>query len=97
VVTLLEPAADTSWKVARKRNQRISLELMLTPMTMGSVTYRQDQTKILNQCARLIDSGKLKICLDRTFPLEQASQAHRLLGQGSMLGKIALEIGQSAS
>ncbi|WP_071517941.1 zinc-dependent alcohol dehydrogenase family protein [Geitlerinema sp. PCC 9228] len=96
VVTLLEPAADTSWKVARKRNQRLSLELMLTPMTLDSATLRQDQTKILNQCARLIDAGKLKICLNHTFPLEQASQAHRLLGQGSMLGKIALEIGQSA-
>lgn len=90
IVTILSPGADTDWKVARNRNLRISLELMLTPMLEGLVDAQQAQAKILQQCARLIDTGKLKIQLTQTFPLAEAAQAHRLLESGSMLGKIAL-------
>lgn len=92
VVTILEPDASTNWKIARNRNQRISFELMLTPMLKGLVDEQIAQTKILEQCARLIDEGKLSIYCDRTFPLAQAAEAHRLLEAGGMLGKLALEI-----
>ncbi len=92
IVTILEPDANTSWKVARSRNLRISLELMLTPMLLGLVEDLQHQAKILSQCARLIDEGKLKIHLNKTFPLEAAADAHRLLQTGSMMGKIVLNI-----
>ncbi len=90
IVTILEPDSSTNWKVARNRNLRISLELMLTPMAEGMVSAQQDQAKILEQCAGLIDEGKLKIHLSKTFPLEAASEAHRLLEVGSTTGKIAL-------
>ncbi len=92
IVTILEPDSSTNWKVARNRNLRISLELMLTPMAEGMVSAQQDQAKILEQCACLIDEGKLKINLSKTFPLEAASVAHRLLELGSTTGKIALII-----
>ncbi len=92
IVTILEPDAKTSWKVARSRNLRISLELMLTPMLQGLVEDLQHQAKILSQCARLIDEGNLKIHLNKTFPLEAAADAHRLLEAGSMMGKIVLNI-----
>jgi NADPH2:quinone reductase len=92
IVTILEPDAKTSWKIARSRNLRISLELMLTPMLLRLVEDLQHQAKILSQCARLIDEGKLKIHLNKTFPLEAAGEAHRLLEAGSMMGKIVLNI-----
>jgi NADPH:quinone reductase len=92
IVTILEPDAKTSWKVARSRNLRIGLELMLTPMFQGLVEDLQHQAKILAQCARLIDEGNLKIHLNKTFPLEAAADAHRLLETGSMMGKIVLNI-----
>lgn len=41
---------------------------------------------------RLIDQGQLRIQLSHTFPLAEAAAAHRLLEQGSVLGKIALTI-----
>ncbi|GAC1479053.1 MAG: hypothetical protein NVS2B14_19910 [Chamaesiphon sp.] len=75
------------------RNLRISLELMLTPMLQGLVEAQQAQAKILKQCARLIDEGKLKIHLSKTFPLEEASAAHQLMETGSITGKIVLLIG----
>lgn len=92
IVTILAPDPQTNWKVARDRNLRLSLELMLTPMLQNLITAQQDQAKILKQCARLIDQGQLKIKLSHTFPLAEAAAAHRLLEQGSTLGKIALTI-----
>jgi NADPH2:quinone reductase len=93
LVTILEP--DTrigNLKQARLRNLRIGLELMLTPMLQRLVEEQKDQAKILQQSARLISQGKLKIHLHQTFPLEKAAEAHRLLEAGGMMGKIALTI-----
>lgn len=90
VVTILEPSPSTSWKVARTRNLRISLELMLTPMLQGLVVDQQNQAKLLEQCARLFDQGQLQIQLQQTFPLAEAAAAHRLLEAGSITGKIVL-------
>lgn len=93
LVTILEPEADKgNFKAARLRNLRISLELMLTPMLQGLVEYQQEQAKILQQCARMIDEGRLKIHLSKIFPLAEAAEAHRLLETGSVTGKIALII-----
>ncbi len=93
IVTILEPDAKTVWKIARQRNLRIGLELMLTPLLQGMVEAQQHHTEILEQCAKWIDAGKLKIHVGKTFPLEQAAQAHQLQETGSMTGKIVLLVG----
>lgn len=90
VVTILGADPETDWKTARDRNLRVSFELMLTPMLKGLVKAQQDQAKILQQCARLFDQQQLQIHLNRTFPLAEAAAAHRLLEDGSSIGKIAL-------
>lgn len=92
IVTILEPDAATKWKVARDRNLRISLELMLTPMLKNLEQDLKAQAQILQQSARLIDEGKLKIHVSKTFPLQEAVAAHTLLETGSITGKIVLEI-----
>lgn len=92
IVTILEPNAKTSWKVARNRNLRVSLELMLTPILQNSVPEQQAQAKILSQCAKLIDEGMLQIQVGKTFPLAKAAEAHKLLETGSMMGKIVLTL-----
>ncbi len=91
VVTILEADPSTDWKVARSRNLRISYELMLIPMLQGLVAAQQHQASILTQCAELMDSGKLKIHVNKVFPLSQAIFAHRLLEAGSITGKIVLQ------
>ena len=90
VVTILAADDKTDWKTARDRNLRVSYELMLTPMLRGMVQAQQDQAKILQQCARLIDQGEIKVHLNQTFPLAEAASAHRLLETGSMTGKLVL-------
>ncbi|MFN6566922.1 zinc-dependent alcohol dehydrogenase family protein [Dendronalium sp. ChiSLP03b] len=90
IVTILEPDAKTVWKTARTRNLRIGLELMLTPMLLGLNESLQHQAEILEQCAKWIDEGKLKIHVSHKFPLEEAAKAHQLLESGSVTGKIVL-------
>lgn len=92
IVSILEPDPATNWKIARNRNLRISLELMLTPMLQGLVAEQIAQAKILEQCARLIDQGNLTIHVAQTFPLAQAAEAHRRLEAGSITGKLVLVI-----
>lgn len=93
LVTILEPKADLgSLKIARQRNLRIGLELMLTPMLKGLKEYQKYHGQILRHCATWIDAQKLKIHLQQSFPLSQAAIAHKTLEQGSMTGKIALSI-----
>ncbi|MBD1923225.1 zinc-dependent alcohol dehydrogenase family protein [Microcoleus sp. FACHB-831] len=92
IVTILEADPATDWKTARLRNQRISFELMLTPMLQGLVEAQKHQADILEQCARQIDERKLKIHVSKTFPLEEAAAAHEMLEAGSIRGKIVLLI-----
>lgn len=94
LITILEPDPKVgTLKDARLKNLRISLELMLTPMLQGRVDDQREQMKILQQCARLIDEGKLKIFVNQTFPLAEAAQAHRRLEAGKMQGKLVLTMG----
>jgi NADPH2:quinone reductase len=93
LVTLLQPPADTDWKVARLRNLRVSLELMLTPMYDDLHDARMHQAGILAQCAHLFDEGLLRVLVSHRLPLAAAGEAHRLLEQGGMVGKVVLEIG----
>ncbi|CEE26424.1 Quinone reductase [Xanthomonas citri pv. citri] len=39
-----------------------------------------------------IEQGKLRVLLDKRFPLREAAAAHRYLEQGSHLGKVVLEM-----
>ena len=93
IVTILAPGTENmNWKVARDRNLRISLELMLTPALQGLYASQKYHGEILNQCATWIDEGKLTIHLSQTFPLAQAAIAHQALENGTILGKTALVI-----
>lgn len=94
IVTLLQTDCSAGQiKLARLRNQSIHYELMLTPAHLGLHQARIAQTRILEAGARLIEAGKLKIEVSKTFPLEQAAEAHRLIEEGHTAGKIVLEIG----
>jgi len=46
----------------------------------------------LEALARLIEDGKLKVHVERTFPLEEVAEAHRLSESGHVTGKIVLAV-----
>jgi NADPH:quinone reductase len=92
LVTLLLPENDIDWSVARFRNIRFSFEVMLSPLLFDLKEAQKYQTEILENCAKLIDEGKLKVHVSETLPLEQAAKAHQLIEEGHTIGKIVLEI-----
>ena len=90
LVTLLDPGPEMDWKEARNRNLRIGFTLMLTPMLRDLPQARMNQVAILSDCAEMIDSGSLKVSVNQSLPLEQAVQAHQMIEQGGMQGKLVL-------
>ena len=40
----------------------------------------------------LLESGVVKVVVDRVFPLEQAADAHRYLESGAHIGKVILSV-----
>jgi NADPH:quinone reductase-like Zn-dependent oxidoreductase len=46
----------------------------------------------LESLAAMVDEGKLRIEIDETFPLAQASEAHQLLEDGRARGKVVLTV-----
>jgi len=90
LATLLEPAPDTPWKVARQRNLLIQFTLMLTPQLQGIPAAIAHQRQILEQVATLVDRGELQVVVDKTFPLGAAADAHHYLSQRLVQGKVVL-------
>lgn len=91
VVSLLAtPLAVEDVQLARLRNLSLCYELMLTPQVMKLHGERIRQRKILEQGAQLVETGKLGVLVSYALPLAEAQQAHRLIEQGGMTGKIIL-------
>ena len=92
VVTLLQPGPEVDWGVPRVRNQRLALEIMLTPVFCGLTEAMAHQGEILRRGAELFASGALRVHVDATFPLEHAAAAHARLASGQAKGKIVLTV-----
>jgi len=93
VVSLLaSPLSVEDAQLARMRNLTLCYELMLTPQLMKLHDERVRQRKMLEQGAKLIEAGKLGVLVSYALPLEKAAEAHRLVEQGHVSGKIILTI-----
>ncbi|HCI13969.1 MAG TPA: alcohol dehydrogenase [Gallionellaceae bacterium] len=94
LVTLLStPLSLADTQLARLRNLSLCYELMLTPQVMKLHDERIRQRRILEQCAQLVEAGRLGVLVSHRLPLEQAAEAHRMIEQGGMTGKIILTMG----
>jgi NADPH2:quinone reductase len=74
------------WKVMTKR-------LTVTGSTLRSREYefkKQLAKEVQKNVWPLIESGKFRTVIYKTFPLSEAAEAHRLLEDGSHTGKIIL-------
>ena len=61
---------------------------------MRATTYKvAPDASTLAVIARLIDSGDVRVHVDRTYPLASAAEAHRELEAGHTRGKLVLQIG----
>ena len=91
LVSLLStPLSLADTQLARLRNLSLCYELMLAPQLFKLHDERIRQRRILEQGAQLIDAGKLGVLVAHKLPLENAADAHRLIEQGGVTGKIIL-------
>jgi NADPH2:quinone reductase len=49
----------------------------------------------LEEIARLIKNGKLRVPVGHIFPLEEAAEAHRVIERKKAHGKVVLEVKDS--
>ncbi|MES0006725.1 NADP-dependent oxidoreductase [Mesorhizobium sp. M0062] len=60
-------------------------------ITVSSAQVRSNGAQ-LAKAARLLDDGLVRIVIDSTFPLAEASRAHERAAEGSIQGKIVLAV-----
>ncbi|KAB1644872.1 NADP-dependent oxidoreductase [Gulosibacter chungangensis] len=69
-------------------------EVAATNRSLQASTLKlSPEGRILTTIAQLADQGDLRCHLDATLPLEELAQAHELIADGHVRGKIAVEIG----
>ncbi len=76
------------WPVMRKRLTITGSTLRARPVEVKAAIARALKTKVWP----LIEAGRVRPVIDRTFPLAQASDAHKALEQGDHVGKIVLTL-----
>jgi len=93
VSIIATPLSAADVQLARLRNLSLCYELMLTPQLMKLHDHRIRQRKILEKGAKLIEAGKLGVLVSRQLPLVEVGQAHKLIEQGGVMGKIIVTMG----
>ena len=58
---------------------------------MGGVRAKQSQNDLVSM-KELFEAGKVKSVIDRRYPLSEAAEALRYLGEGHARGKIVITL-----
>jgi len=90
VSILATPLNQADVQKARLRNLSLAFELMLTPQVLKLHEERVRQRIILEEGAKLVEAGQLGVLVTHQLPLAETAEAHRLIEQGGMTGKIVL-------
>jgi len=87
-----------SWKVLKKGGMLVSIvqspsaEEAAKHGAKSAIFRRQPNAGELNEIARLVDSGKVKVVVDSVLPLSAAPRAHELSQTGHARGKLLLQV-----
>lgn len=92
VVTLMGIAGDTPETHAYNGNLTIHNVMMLTPMWLGLADRLRAQAQHVREGLALVSEGKLRVIVDRVFPLDEAAAAQAYLESGQAIGKVVLSI-----
>jgi NADPH:quinone reductase-like Zn-dependent oxidoreductase len=89
---------ERSWKVLNKGGILISIvqpppaELAAKYGVRAEMLGMQTNSAQLAEIATLVDSGEVKVVVERVLPLSEARQAHELSEKGHVRGKIVLKV-----
>ena len=90
-------------QIAFLKGARVQLDLMplmLKRLTLTGSTLRPRKREFKARIAKelqqkvwpLLESGAVRIVIDKAFPLDQAAEAHRRMESNAHMGKIVLEV-----
>lgn len=96
--TITGETADRSWQVIKKGG--IYVSILMPPSQEKAAahgvrcahTFVQPSVEQLNEIAKLVDSGKLKLTIEKVFPLAEARAAQESNAIGHTRGKIVLRV-----
>jgi NADPH:quinone reductase-like Zn-dependent oxidoreductase len=58
----------------------------------GRYVFVRPDAHDLEELARMVDAGQLRVSIARALPLEQTAEAHRLVGEGHVRGKVVVTL-----
>lgn len=96
--TITGETMERSWQVLRKDGILVSILQPPSPEKAASHgvrcahTFVQPSVPQLNEITKLLDAGKLKVIIEKVFPLWEARAAHELSATGHVRGKIVLRV-----
>ena len=83
-------AGGHRWLGGIPRQLGLTARSIVTPQLRGPSFRPPDKRELMGTLAALLDSGELRVVVDRTYPLEQASEALHHLMSGRPLGRVVL-------
>ena len=92
VATLMGTPGDDADTTAYNMNLTIHNVMMLTPMWLGLAERLRRQAELAREAVGWLAEKRLRVVIDRVFPLADAAEAHRYLESGKSVGKIVLAI-----
>jgi NADPH:quinone reductase len=92
VATLMGTPGDDADTTAYNMNLTIHNVMMLTPMWLGLDDRLRRQAELVREGIGWLAEKRLRVVIDRVFPLSEAAEAHRHLESGKVVGKIVLAI-----
>jgi NADPH:quinone reductase-like Zn-dependent oxidoreductase len=89
-VRVLKPGGLLITAVERS-NATLAAAVEKSGRRFAGITVEPDQVG-LEAMARLVDAGRLKIHVDRVFPMTEIAAAHALLEAGHLKGKLVVTV-----
>jgi NADPH:quinone reductase-like Zn-dependent oxidoreductase len=96
--TITGETMERSWQVLKKGGILVSILEPPSQEKAGACgvrchhTFVQPNMEQLNEIAKLVDAGKLKVIIEKVFPLAEAGAAQESNAAGHTRGKIAIRV-----